>query len=156
MARNLHRDLAMLKPTSWSYWQPIDGGGWGLISGDMVRGRLRRVNPKWHVLAHYTRNIIPGATILTTGDEAVVAAFDEKRGRLVIVCLNDGDTEREWGIDLSHFKATSLTATGWITEPRGATRYQALESIAIEGNQVSLRLPKRSVQTVVVSGLSGS
>ena len=61
MARNLHRDMAALKPTSWSYWQPIDGGGWGLISADMQRGRLRRVNPKWHVLAHYTRSIRTGA-----------------------------------------------------------------------------------------------
>ncbi|MEK7948945.1 glycoside hydrolase [Luteolibacter soli] len=155
MARNLHRDLATLKPTSWSYWQPIDGGGWGLISGDLPRGRLRRVNPKWHVLAHYTRNIPPGSTILTTGEESIVASFQEKRGRLVIVSLNDGDTERERQIDLSRFKGSRLTATGWVTEPQGSSRYQALENVATQGKQVTLRQPKKSVETVVVDGLSG-
>jgi len=156
MARNIHRDLATLKPTSWSYWQPIDGGGWGLIAGDMPRRRLRRVNPKWHVLAHYTRNIAPGATMLTTGEEAVVASFENDKGRLAVVLLNDGDADREWRIDLSRFKGTKPTATGWVTEPRGKPRYQAVENLAVEGNHLLLRQPKRSVQTVVVSGLSGS
>ncbi|MCW1924290.1 hypothetical protein OKA05_17120 [Luteolibacter arcticus] len=154
MARNLHRDMATLKPTSWSYWQPIDGGGWGLIPADMQRGRLRRVNPKWHVLAHYTRNIVPGSTILTTAEEAVVAAFEEKRGRLTLVFLNDGDAEREWKIDLSRFKGEALTATGWITEPRERSRYKVLEKIALKGKQLDLRQPMKSVQTVVINGVS--
>jgi galactan endo-1,6-beta-galactosidase len=153
MARNLHRDLAALKPTSWSYWQPIDGGGWGLIAGDMQRGRLRRVNPKWHVLAHYTRNIRPGATILTTGEEGLVAAFEGKSGRLTLVFLNDRDREREWRIDLSRFQGTQPTATGWITEPGGKSRYQALENVTVQGKHLTLRQPKKSVETVVVSGV---
>ncbi len=153
MARNLHRDLAALKPTSWAYWQPVDGGGWGLIAGDMSRGRLRRVNPKWHVLAHYTRNIRPGATMLATGEEAVVAAVDSERGRLALVLLNDGGGEREWRIDLSRFPGTKLTATGWITEPGGKSRYQALENVAVQGKHLSLRQPKKSVQSIVVSGV---
>ena len=153
MARNLHRDLAALKPTSWAYWQPVDGGGWGLIAGDMSRGRLRRVNPKWHVLAHYTRNIRPGATMLATGEEAVVAAVDSERGRLALVLLNDGGGEREWRIDLSRFPGTKLTAAGWITEPGGKSRYQALENVAVQGKHLSLRQPKKSVQSIVVSGV---
>ena len=154
MARNLHRDLASLKPTSWSYWQPIDGGGWGLIAADMPRGRLRRVNPKWHVLAHYTRNIRPGATMLATGDEEIVAALEEKPGRLTLVLLNDADAERERSIDLSKFGGRTPTATGWITEPGAKRRYQVVEKIGLQGKLLQLRQPKKSVQTVVVSGVS--
>jgi hypothetical protein len=119
----------------------------------MPRGRLRRVNPKWHVLAHYTRNIKPGATVLTTGEEALVAAFEEKPGRLAIVCLNDGDTEREWRIDLSRFPGTKPAATAWITEPAGKSRYQVIENVPLPGKHLTLRQPKKSVQTVVVSGV---
>jgi len=153
MARNLHRDFATLKPTSWSYWQPIDGGGWGLISGDMPRERLRRVNPKWHVLAHYTRNIRPGATVLTTGDESVVAAIEKDSDQLVLVLLNDGDHEREWRIDLSSFRGAKPTATAWITEPGGKSRYAPVENMTVQGYHLALSQPKKSVQTLVVSGL---
>lgn len=154
MARNLHRDVAELRPTSWSYWQPLDGGGWGLISADMPRGRLRRVNPKWQVLAHYSRHIRPGATVLTTGEEAVIASFDEKQGRLAIVCLNDSDADREWRIDLSRFGDKEQTATGWITEPGGKSRYQPLEKLNFDGKLLLLRQPRKSVQTVVINGAS--
>ncbi len=153
MARNLHRDLAALKPTSWSYWQAIDGGGWGLIPGEMRRARLRPANAKWFVLAHYTRNIPPGAAMLTTGDESLVAAHDVKGRRVAMVFLNDGNEEREWRVDLSRFEGKSLKATGWITEPGEKTRYQPVERIPLDGKTLVLRQAKKSVQTVVVSGI---
>ncbi|WP_035603359.1 glycoside hydrolase [Haloferula sp. BvORR071] len=153
MARNLHRDLAALKPTSWSYWQAVDGGGWGLIPGEMRRGNLRPANAKWHVLGHYTRNIAPGATMLTTGDEALIAAHDEKQRRLSLVFLNDGGEEREWRIDLSRFEGKGVKANGWITEPMGKSRYQAADAITWQGKVMVLRQPKQSVQTVLVNGV---
>jgi galactan endo-1,6-beta-galactosidase len=149
MARNLHRDFFWLKPTSWSYWQPVDGGGWGLIAADLPRGRLRRVNPKWHVLAHYTRHLPAGATMLTTGEETVVAGYEEHRSRLTLVCLNDGADERTWQIDLSRFAGAGWNASTWITEPRGGARYRPLPKLPV-GKLLSLRLPRRSVQTVVI------
>ena len=153
MARNLHRDFFYLKPTSWSYWQAIDGEGWGLIPADMRRARLRPANPKWHILAHYTRSISPGATILSTGDESLVAAHDPKQKRLTLVFLNDKDEEREWRIDLSRFPARTPKIIGWLTEPAGKTRYQPIDRIPLQGKLLILRQPKRSVQTVVIDGI---
>lgn len=150
MARNLHRDLAALKPTSWSYWQAIDGGGWGLIPAEMRRARLRPANPKWHVLAQYTRNIRPGMIMLTTGDESLVAAHDAKEQKLVLVLLNDGNEEREWRIDLERFEGRNLKASGWITETAGKARYQAVERVGLQGKMLVLRQVKKSVQTVVM------
>jgi galactan endo-1,6-beta-galactosidase len=109
------------------------------------------VNPKWHVLAHYTRHILPGTTFLATGDESVVAAHDPKQGRLTLVCLNDGDAEREWRIDLSRFGGKKPAANGWLTEPRGKSRHQPLEKLELEEATLHFRQPRRSVQTWVVT-----
>jgi len=151
MARNLHRDLAELRPTSWSYWQAVDGGAWGLIAGDLRRGKLQRINPKWHVLAQYTRHLPRGAVVLTTGEESVIAAYDEGHKRLTLVCLNDSDRERALQIDLSRFAETDQTASRWITEPRERTRYQPLEKLPLHGQLLSMSLPKKSVQTIMLN-----
>lgn len=155
MARNLHRDLFWLKPTSWSYWQPIDGGGWGLIPADLPRARLRRANPKWHVLAHYTRHLAPGTTMLATGDESLVAGHHAGARRLTLVCLNDGDGERTWQLDLSRFAGAEWKATGWQTEPRGRSRYQPLGAIPVKDKRLEITLPRRSVRTVTIEGVTG-
>lgn len=151
MARNLHRDIFWLRPTSWSYWQAIDGGGWGLIAADLPKARMHRINSKWQVLAQYTRHLPPGATVLTTGEESVIAAYDEPRSRLAIICLNDSDAERTVLLDLSRFMLEERTASGWITEPREKTRYQPQSKLPIQGKTLTLRLPKKSVQTAIVN-----
>jgi galactan endo-1,6-beta-galactosidase len=150
MARNLHRDFAHLRPVSWSYWQPVDTGGWGLIRGDLRRGTMQRINPKWHVLAHYTRHIPPGATILSSGDELTVTAYDPATKRLTVVCLNDTLKTRELRLDLSRFPAAGEKASRWITEARGRSRYQALDPLALEGKALSLKLPAQSIETLVI------
>ena len=156
MAGNLHRDLAHLRPVSWSYWQPVDTGGWGLIRGDLRRGTMRRTNPKWQVLAHYTRHIPPGATILSSGDELTVAAYDSARKRLALVCLNDSREERDLRIDLSAFSPVGNKAGRWITEPRGRARYQPLDPLLLDGEVLPLKLPAQSIQTLVIDcGVSG-
>ncbi|QJE97245.1 glycoside hydrolase [Luteolibacter luteus] len=150
MARNLHRDLAALCPTSWSYWQPVDGGGWGLIAGDMREGRMQRINPKWFVLAHYTRHIPRGAIMLTTKEESVIAAYDERSGKLAIICLNDSEKEREFQIDLSGFASTASTASSWLTEPRERSRYELHEKLPLSGKLLDQKLPKKSVRSFVL------
>lgn len=151
MARNLHRDFLHLRPVSWSYWQAVDTGGWGLIRGDLRRGAMQRVNPKWHVLAQYTRHIPTDATILSSGDEFTVAAYDSERKRLTLVCLNDSREARDLRIDLSAFlPPMDDKASRWITEPRGRTRYQALDPVALDGKVLPLKLPADSIQTLVI------
>lgn len=153
MARNLHRDFIWLQPLSWSYWQAVDGGGWGLIAADMRRGRMRKVNPKWHVLAHYTRHIPTGSVILGTGDEMTVAAHDPARGRLALVCLNDGKEAGDLVIDLSRLSSAGGSAARWITEPEGKTRYQPMAALPVKDRRILLPLPPRSVQTLVIEGV---
>jgi galactan endo-1,6-beta-galactosidase len=150
MARNLHRDFTHLRPVSWSYWQAVDIGGWGLIRGDLRRGTMQRTNPKWHVLAQYTRHIPTGATILSSGDEFTVAAYDSARKRLTLVCINDSGEARNLRIDLSAFSPVGNKASRWITEPRGRTRYQPLDPLVPDGKMLNLELPAHSIETLVM------
>lgn len=155
MASNLHLDLRYLKPTAWCYWQPIDGGGWGLLPADMVGGRLQRSNPKWHVLAHYSRHLRPGTTILTTGENSVVGAYDSTSSTLTLVLLNSTAQEKAWEIDLSRFTGTDIETRAWITETAGDARYQQLQPEYTEG-PLKINLPQKSLKTIVLKGLHPS
>jgi galactan endo-1,6-beta-galactosidase len=150
MARNLHRDIARLRPTSWSYWQVVDGGGWGLLASNLRKPNTAlRANPKWHVLAQYTRNIPRGSIILTTGHESTICAFDPREAKLTLVCLNDGERARDIRFDLSAFKSTDRSASRWITEPHGKTRYRPMEALPFS-NGLAVNLPPKSVVTLII------
>ncbi|RYD32866.1 MAG: beta-1,6-galactanase, partial [Verrucomicrobiaceae bacterium] len=153
MARNLHRDFEWLRPTAWAYWQPIDGGGWGLISSRLNQPDSRlRVNPKWHVLAHYTRHIRPGSVILTSGDESTVCAWDKQQRALTIVCLNDTGTARDAEIDLSAFAPDKHLAVRWVTQPRVNVFYHPEEPLEF-GTKLAVSLAPGSVVTLVIGGV---
>jgi len=151
MARNLHRDIAHLRAVSWSYWQAVDGGGWGLVAGNLRGGRMTQINPKWHVLAQYTRAIPQGAVILTTGDESTIAAYDAEHSKLTLICLNDTDKARPVRFDLSKFSTPGRRADVWLTQPQGQARYQVSAAVPLQGNILSVILPEKSVQTFVIN-----
>jgi hypothetical protein len=91
LARDLNLDFQYLRPTAWAYWQPLDGGGnggWGLLPANMRNRTIGKANPKYFVLAHYSRHIRPGMTILVTGENEMVAAYEPKARKLVIVAQN--------------------------------------------------------------------
>ncbi|KAH9897096.1 glycoside hydrolase superfamily [Xylariomycetidae sp. FL2044] len=93
LASNLILDFIWLHPTAWVYWQAIDGGGWGLIDGDNDALTLGAVSRKYYVLAHFTRHIRPGMTILDGGSDYTVAAYDAVSQTLVIVAVNWGSAQ---------------------------------------------------------------
>lgn len=139
-------DIANLRPTAWCYWQPFDGGGWGLIDADMVRGKERRVNRKYFALAQYSRHIRPGMTLLTTGDPEVVAAMDQARHRLVIVVANGAQPQRKI-LDISAFGTIRPFAKRWMTELKGRANYQRLPDLEVNSHKLEVDLPSDSVQT---------
>lgn len=152
MARNLLLDFEWLRPTAWAYWQPLDGGGWGLIDADMVEARMKRVNPKYYVLAQFTRHLRPGMRIIGEDSAEIVAAHDRREGRLAVVILNPGRA-RELTLDLSRFGTRRAAAARWLTEPHGEARYEFHRDLRIEGTELPCPLPARSVVTIEVRQL---
>lgn len=148
LMRALLLDMRGLKPTAWCYWQPLDGGGWGAVSASPSPPRVEHVNPKYFVLAQFTRHIRPGWTILAAGGSDALAACDARHRRLAIVAVNLGSTDVRRAFDVSRFGALRTTARAWITEPRGAARCAPLPEIPVLDGTVSVTLPPQSVVTL--------
>ena len=93
LASNLNLDFRWLHPTAWCYWQAFDSGGWGLIQSNPGDNWIGPPNPKYYVLAHYTRHIRPGMTIIDGGEGNTVAAYQPATRKLVIVTMNYGTAQ---------------------------------------------------------------
>ena len=124
MARNLNLDFHQLHPTGWCYWQALDGSGWGLIQSDPGRKWIGPVNPKYFVLAHYSRHILPGMTVIDATDPNTVAAYDQAEHKLVLVTANF-QTPRWIVYDLTNFPATAGSVRCWLTAPGAGSNYQS-------------------------------
>ncbi|MEY3896125.1 MAG: hypothetical protein RLZZ214_1645, partial [Verrucomicrobiota bacterium] len=146
LARNLHRDMRWLHPTAWCYWQPTDGGGWGLLDCRMERAEVRAVNPKSYVLAQYSRHIRPGMRIVESGNEAVVAAYSAQAGKLALVVFNDGPA-RSARFDLTAFTVPDGPVARVRTAPNDAARYEQQPDLEIKGRHFEAQLPANVVES---------
>ncbi|NGO67193.1 glycoside hydrolase [Streptomyces boncukensis] len=158
MVTNLHLDLRQLRPSGWLYWQVIDETQvWALIDFDSSTNTLGTVRPKFYLLAQYTRHIRPGMRMIDTGDDAVVAAWDEGAGRLVVVAANTGNAAREVTLDLTAFgtvPADGTTVPRWATgADDGGERYAAHRDDVLRGGRLSRTLGARSVHTFEFDGV---
>jgi galactan endo-1,6-beta-galactosidase len=152
-ARELSLDLNVLHASAWCYWQPLDGGGWGLLKCEMPPGKIKGVNPKLFILAQYTRHIRPGMAILSTSDPLAVVAYDAKRRTLAIVTENLNEATKR-AFDLSAFRFKRKVAACWITEPGGATRYSKKKDIAFDLRMLNVSLPARCVETFQIEDVT--
>lgn len=146
MARSILLDINESHVRGWVYWQPFDKGGWGLVDADAGAARIGAPNPKYHVLAQFSRHIRPGMTIINSGDADTVSAYDPTNGTVVAVTLNDGPA-RWQHYDLSLFGGKAATAKRWSTSTDGGARYRRYAPEPVIGNTFRSWLPANTVQT---------
>eukprot|EP00927_Polykrikos_kofoidii_P053994 TRINITY_DN4849_c0_g2_i1.p1 TRINITY_DN4849_c0_g2~~TRINITY_DN4849_c0_g2_i1.p1 ORF type:complete len:512 (-),score=91.38 TRINITY_DN4849_c0_g2_i1:223-1758(-) len=127
MAANIHRDFHWLKPSAWVYWQAVDEtDGWGFFQANLHTKKnyeVNKVNGKYWVMAHYTRHIQPGMTILESSDENTIVAYDAQSARLVLVAVNYR-APQTLTIDFSGLKQAKGPVRRWRTETHGKEKYQ--------------------------------
>ncbi len=152
LAANLALDFRHLHPSAWCYWQPLDGGGWGLIQSDLSRREIGPVNLKYFVLAHYSRHIRPGMAILGS-DDATVAAYDRAAHKLVLVTA--GHAAGHWvTYDLSRFCTVSGPVTRWTTDTQpGGEKYSIHRDARLAGSRLRVWLGPNSIQTFEITGV---
>jgi len=94
----------------------FDPGELGLPQDQPPLGppRVMRVNDKLFVLAHYSRHVRPGMSILGTSDLDTVAAYDVQQRKLVLVATNYG-VARFMTFDLSQFSICNGPVTRWVS-----------------------------------------
>ncbi len=152
LARDLGLDMCDLLPTAWCYWQPFDGGGWGLVESDVANAKVLHSNPKYFVLAQYSRHIRPGMKILKTGTSELVAGFDHRRVVLVVSNLSHEPVNRIF--DLARFSSIGRKANVWITQYATGVFYRMQEPMPLDGKTLQITLPAQSVETVEIPARS--
>jgi O-glycosyl hydrolase len=156
VAHNLCLDWTWLHPTAWVYWQVMDpSSGWATIAYDPSTATPGAVQPKYYVLAQFTRHIRPGMRILSTGVGNAAAAYDATAKRLVIVAVNTGAAQT-LTFDLSGFSqatGTSGVVTRWSTVPASTDRYTQRSDVTLSGKSISVAFPAASVQTFQIEGV---
>ena len=155
LARCLLLDLKKLHPTAWCYWQPLDGGnssGWGLIQADLSKKTIGQANPKYFVLAQFTRHIRPGMTILECSESNAVAAYDSAAHRLAMIVFNEGPA-RKITCDFSKFTVPDGAVASWITEPNGTAHYREENDIHLAAKKFDATLPACSLRTFVLENV---
>ncbi|MGH7980513.1 MAG: hypothetical protein ACREE6_14145, partial [Limisphaerales bacterium] len=153
MATNLDLTFSSLHPTLWCYWQPLDGGGWGLIQSDVGSSNITTPNPKYYVLAQYTRHIRPGMTILDSATPNTVAAYSATNHTLVLVTCNPGPA-RTISFCLTNVPYVGGPITRWITVPDTATNYARYNDVSITNGAFQVTFPANSIQTFQIANVN--
>ncbi|MFD8422346.1 beta-1,6-galactanase [Streptomyces sp. NPDC059466] len=158
LASNLLLDFRWLHPTAWVYWQVMDPtAGWGLIKYDESTLTAGPVETKLYVMAQFSRHIRPGMTIVDTGVDHAVAAYDATARRLVIVAANKSTSAQTLTFDLSRFTTVTGSTGGLV--PRwntvtggGGDLYTAHSDTHLNGKSLSVPFAAGAVQTLQVDG----
>ncbi|KAI0506516.1 glycoside hydrolase superfamily [Xylaria bambusicola] len=148
-------DFRWLHPTAWVYWQIVDGGGWGLITGDNDARTLSGPTQKYFILALLTRHIRAGMRILDSGCDYAVAAYDTSAHKLVIVAVNWGNSQY-LNFDLSQFGtpgSSGATIQRWSTQIGSGERYATYKDTTLSGSKFWSYFAKNQVQTFEVPGV---
>ncbi|KAI0099593.1 glycoside hydrolase family 30 protein [Nemania sp. FL0031] len=152
---NVILDFRFLHPTAWVYWQVVDGGGWGLITGDNNALTLSTPTQKYFVLAQLTRHIRPGLRILDSGADYAVAAYDATAKKLVIVAVNWGSAQY-LNFDLSQFSTPGTSGTTiqrWSTQIGSGDQYASYKDTTLSGTKFWSYFATNQVQTFEVPGV---
>ena len=87
LAQRWMMDFTQMHVSAMSYWQALDGGGWGLLDADLNYAQVKAANRKYFVVAQFSRHIRPGMELLDAGDPSgmTVVAYDAALQRMVLV-----------------------------------------------------------------------
>ncbi|TMR40966.1 glycoside hydrolase [Actinomadura geliboluensis] len=163
MALSIGRDVHHLRIRAWSCWQPVEALDWGLLDGEYddatpnpaggangtLEGRVGGVNPKYYVLAHYTRHIRPNARILDSNHPHTVAAHDPTTGRLALVTAND-NKPRNVTYDLRALTEDANPVRAWTTDPTSAHHYTRTPDTHLQDGRLTVTHAPNTVTTLEI------
>lgn len=152
LAGNLNLDFRWLHPTAWCYWQPFDSGGWGLIQSNPGDNWIGSANPKYFVLAQYTRHIHPGMIIMDGGEGNTIAAYDAAARKLVLVTINYG-TAQNITYNLANFYKVAGPIQCWMTATGTGVQYVRSGNPSLNNRQFTVAFATNTIQTFEVQNV---
>ncbi|MBC7661104.1 MAG: hypothetical protein H7249_15505 [Chitinophagaceae bacterium] len=159
LAETIFQDLSHLKPSAWIYFQAVEPyGAKGLVTGNFhmmpsdpaVRGKPTGVSVKYYVMAQFSRFLRAGQTLLGTGEEQSISAYDAASKKLTIVALNADSKERTMAIDLSQLQSFNQTVTMTVTRVDGSKLFKS-KHVKILNNKVQTTIEPGSVISLELS-----
>lgn len=123
------------------------GNLWGVGMADHDTKTLQLTN-KYYAFGQFTRYIQPGMTLIESSSDSL-AAYDKKTGEIVIVALNNSNTDKSTRFDLRDFSATGNTARAVRTSASGE-KWAELESIPVTDKEFYASLKANSITTFVI------
>ncbi|KAG6609225.1 RxLR-like protein [Phytophthora cinnamomi] len=155
LAESIALDINQMGVSGFVYWQALDSGAWGLVQSNPGDNWIGTPNPKYYVLAQYSRHIRPGMTILSTDDTTnTVMALEATSKLLVLATVNTGDSASTVTYDLSSFKTVAGPITAWTTETSGTGALHESSKVDLSGTSFSASIPAASVMTFEVQGVA--
>jgi galactan endo-1,6-beta-galactosidase len=155
MATTISYNLYVLHPTGWTYWQALDGSNWGMVNANIDTGSIGAVEPKYFIMAQYSRHIRQGMTIIESGDTNSVVAYDPVAQKLVIVTANHA-TAQTITFNLANYAVANGPITRWVTAPGAGTYYAEDTSVSLSGKTFSSAFAANSVQTFEIQNVSAN
>ena len=171
LADRINADMNGLNSSAWILWQVIDnhissvgyngnkdkgmvnvnGGFWGVAVADHDKNEIV-LTKKYYTFGQFTRYIRPGMTMLKSSGNNLIG-FDEEKGQLVIVAVNDTASAAQTTYDLSQFTKVGSFAKGIRTS--NTESWKDIGNTAISGGKLSVSLAPNSVTTFIIDGVSG-
>ena len=170
LANKMISDIQGLMPSAWILWQGIDNhistdgymgnkdfgmpnlssGYWGLTVVDHDHQQII-LTKKYYAFGQLSRYIRPGYRILTTTQKGVLAAYSQEEQKLVIVVVNDEETQVEAGFPLDGFRYVGGTAA--VIRTSQTENWAQLPEISVQADMLRTVLAPYSVTTFVIDNI---
>lgn len=161
IAKTVARDINVLRPSAWGYWQAVESeeealnrnDNGGLIHATFAAGSENyTITKSFYGFGNFSKFIRPGYQIIASGDENTVAAYNYATNTLVLVTVNDSTSNIAIDYDLTKFTSVTGTAHPYRTS---ATENVAQQSdMAITNKRFTATANANSITTYVVSGVT--
>lgn len=154
LASTILSDMRNMQPTVWTYWQPVDYDGWGLMVSDLDNptNYSYALSEKYYVMGNFSKFIRPGAQFVAINDGNSVAAYDSASNKLTIVTQNNSSADTNVTYDLSKFTSITGSATPYRTS--STENLAQLSAIGTAGKTFTAVSKAKSVTTFVINGVT--
>ncbi len=174
ISRKIISDINGLDPSAWVMWQVIGTyvstggfngkkdagmpdvtkGFWGAAVADLDLQTIY-LTQKYYAIGQFTRFIRPGSTVILTGDDSVIAAYDPAKKTLTVVAVNTSKADRNAVFNLKGFKVAGDASVTRTSGSLGSGEsWKELGVIHAESAGFRFTLIGNSVTTFVIEGVT--
>lgn len=157
MAERLIQDIRLMRPAAWVDWQYIEDSNdqWCFVRGDFYGGTQEVHKVKnYYVRQHFSRFIPQGYTMLQTSSPHLLAAMSPTADTLVVVCVNRGDRNLTFQLDVSQDICRKLKlrkAKAWLTTQQLSLAQQSKSFLTSDRDgRPTCSIPSCSITTLVI------